>query len=115
MDKSKYEALEKLLAKIRANTASVEDYEIYRAMLIENGLSEEYVVGVLRRNGYSSLYDFIEQRKAAQMYHQKSSTEGNALGSLLGMGNGLLMYWRVESGSQKSRTNAQAQQRTVAA
>jgi hypothetical protein len=105
MDKMKYEALEKLLAKIRANTASTEDYEGYRAMLVENGLSEEYVVGVLRRNGYSSLYDFIEQRKAAQLYHQKSNTESSALGSFLGMGSGLLMYWRVQSAGKQPRPN----------
>ncbi len=100
MNNPYYAELEALQAKIRSNSASLADYERYEEILITNGISQEQFLSVLKRNGFLSLEDYCEQRNRAKTLNQRYITEGAALGAILGIGAGLLMYWRIKSVSK---------------
>lgn len=89
-----YKELELLQAKIRANTAISEDYRRYEELLTDNGISYQQIRNALLRHGFVSVEDFHLQRNRATTPDQRYIIEG-AAGTLLGLSEGLMMYWRV--------------------
>lgn len=104
--------LEMLQKTIRANTAELSDYERYKALLLANGITQARFQNVLEKSGFYSLEQYYKQRKRAKNATQKHLTEGAVLGALLGMGEGLQMYWRLEYPQSGLHFSSQRQQRS---
>jgi len=98
----KSQILRGLQDKIRYNAASIEDYHKYENILKENGVAEEDLVGVLKRNGFYNWEQYFNQRQAAKGtkdFEEKRRTEGATLGWILGIGGALLLLWAATSTS----------------
>ena len=91
------EELRILLDKIRYNTAKLSDYNRYEEILVQNGITDQQMVMILRRNGFYSIEQYLNQRATAKTIDEKRRTEGEILGGILGLGGGLLLLWTLLS------------------
>jgi hypothetical protein len=91
-----------LLDKIRNNSAALSDYQKYEQILSSNGINASEMDMILRRNGFYSMEQYYSQRtKATKSFEEKRRTDGEMLGTILGLGGGLLLLWAF-LGSQKN-------------
>lgn len=81
--------LELLSRKIENNSATLEDYKRYEALLRNGGLSHDYIFLNLNRAGFNTWEEFLLARQAKEK--RKSNIEAGVVGGLVGLGLGLLL------------------------
>lgn len=80
--------LEILSKKIELNTANLDDYKQYEYILLNSGLTKEYIYTFLTRAGFNNWNDFVSARKDKQ----KEKNIGTAIiGGIIGLGLGLII------------------------
>jgi hypothetical protein len=80
--------LELLSNKIEQNTATLDDYRRYELLLLNGGLSHDYIYSYLNRVGFNTWEDFISAR---QQKERDKNIEASVVGGLIGLGLGLLL------------------------
>ncbi|WP_248723847.1 hypothetical protein [Seonamhaeicola sp. ML3] len=80
--------LELLSNKIEANTATLDDYKKYEFILLNSGLTKDYIYTFLNRAGFNNWEEFALARKDKQ----KEKNIGTAIiGGIIGLGLGLIL------------------------
>lgn len=90
--------LEVLSKKIEQNTATLTDYKRYEQILLEGGLSHDYIFHSLSQAGFDTWEEFVEARKRKQ--RKSDDLESGLIGGLVGIGLGLLLIG-IFSGDKK--------------
>jgi hypothetical protein len=85
--------LRTLLDKIRDNSAHLSDYQKYEMILSQNSIASDEMTMLLRRHGFYSIEQYYNQRANAKTFDERRRTDGELLGSLVGLGGGLLLFW----------------------
>lgn len=98
------ERLEDLRFKIRGNTATVEDYKEYEKIINDYGLIDE-LSSVLKRYGYTSWHEYIDQRKNAKTFRERNVVNGDMLGLILGVSSALLLLWALGKNDKPIKVN----------
>jgi hypothetical protein len=83
-----YHELEILTRKIEQNTATLDDYNRYETILLQGGLSSDYIHSYLIRAGFSNWNDLVLARRNKE---QEKSQNAGVIGALVGLGLGLLI------------------------
>lgn len=83
-----YHELEILTQKIEQNTANLEDYNRYETILLQGGLSSDYIHSYLNRAGFSNWSELVIARRNKEI--EKSNNAG-VIGAIVGLGLGLLI------------------------
>jgi len=83
-----YNELEVLTQKIENNSAEFDDYKRYEFLLQKGGLSTEYIYSYLNRAGFKNWNELINARKNKE---KKETSNAVVVGSLIGLGIGLLL------------------------
>lgn len=81
--------LEQLTHKIENNTATLQDYERYEALLLQGGLPLDYIYSYLDRAGFNSWEGFLAARQSKA---RREMIGGAIIGGLVGLGLGVLFY-----------------------
>lgn len=80
--------LELLSNKIEANTATLDDYKKYEFILLNSGLTKDYIYTFLNRAGFNNWEEFV----LARTDKQKEKNIGTAIiGGIIGLGLGLIL------------------------
>jgi len=90
--------LELLTRKIETNTATIEDYKRYEVLLLNGGLTHEYIFSYLNQAGFKNWEDFIKTRQKKQT---DKDNEAALIGGLVGLGLGLLLLGILSKSSNK--------------
>ena len=90
--------LELLSRKIEQNTATLEDYKRYEVLLLNGGLSHNYIFSYLNQAGFRTWEDFVAARQKKQNDKDK---EAALVGGLVGLGLGLLLLGLFSGGNKK--------------
>jgi hypothetical protein len=85
-----YNELEILTQKIEQNTANLSDYKRYETILVNAGLSRDYIFSYLQKAGFTTWNDFYRARNIKAKANQET-LEAIAIGGLIGIGIGLLI------------------------
>lgn len=93
-----YIELEKLTQKIENNTASLDDYQKYENILLKGGLSQDYIHSYLNKAGFNTWEDLIRARQNKE--NGTSPLGAIALGGLIGIGLGLIIYKLIGNNSE---------------
>lgn len=80
--------LEFLSKKIEQNTANLNDYHRYEALLRDGGLSHDYIFSYLNKAGFNSWEEFLNARNKKQ---KDKDADATIVGGLIGLGLGLLL------------------------
>lgn len=98
MTQQEIDKIKELKYKIGENTASLQEYQEYEQILINNGVPKEQLIGILRQNGIYSWEQYLLQRnKALKTFEQKRVLDSQIAGALMGVGAGLLLYLVLDS------------------
>jgi len=88
MSNIQFKQLEVLSRKIETNTATLDDYKQYEFILLNSGLTKEYIYTFLTRAGFKNWEQFVSARKDKQ----KEKNIGTAIiGGIIGLGLGLIL------------------------
>jgi hypothetical protein len=87
--------LEALTKKIEQNTASLDDYKHYEKLLMNGGLTHNFIYSYLNRAGFNSWTDFVKARQSKQQ-----DVEASDIGALIGLGLGILLLAALFSGKK---------------
>ena len=88
MSNIKISQLETLSKKIEVNSATLDDYKQYEYILLNSGLTKEYIYTFLTRAGFNNWEDFVSARKDKE----KEKNIGTAIiGGIIGLGLGLII------------------------
>ncbi len=80
--------LELLSQKIENNSALLEDYKRYEALLLNGGLSHDYIFLNLNKAGFNTWEEFVQARKKKE---RDKDIEAGIVGTLIGLGLGMLL------------------------
>jgi len=80
--------LETLSKKIETNSANLDDYKQYENILLNSGLSREYIYNFLNRAGFKTWEEFASARNDKEKEKNISST---VIGGIIGLGLGLIL------------------------
>ncbi|MEP2936864.1 MAG: hypothetical protein ABJM06_00620 [Gilvibacter sp.] len=83
-----YDELEVLTQKIENNTANLDDYNRYESILLQGGLSLDYIHSYLNRAGFRDWNDLVLARRSKEV---EKSTNAGVIGAIIGLGLGLLI------------------------
>lgn len=89
--------LELLSQKIEKNTATLDDYKRYEKLLLNGGLSHNYIFSYLNRAGFQTWEEFITAR---QKKEDNKDKEALVVGGLVGLGLGLLLLGLFSEGKK---------------
>jgi hypothetical protein len=89
-NKELYSELENITQKIEQDTATLSDYQRYELLLLQGGLTKEYIYSYLNKAGFNSWQEFIDARKDKE---KKELVGAVTIGGLIGLGVGLLIKW----------------------
>ena len=87
---SSYNELEQLTELIENNKASLENYKRYEQILINGGLSRNFIFSYLNRAGFNSWEEFVSARQNKES-EAKENKESWAVAAIIGIGIGLLI------------------------
>jgi hypothetical protein len=85
-----YNELEQLTKLIENNRASLENYKRYEQILINGGLSRDFIFSYLNRAGFNSWEEFVNARQNKES-EVKEKKESWAVAAIIGIGIGLLI------------------------
>tara|TARA_B110000211_G_C13938152_1_gene490370 strand:+ start:347 stop:631 length:285 start_codon:yes stop_codon:yes gene_type:complete len=85
-----YNELEQLTELIENNRASLENYKRYEQILINGGLSRDFIFSYLNRAGFNSWEEFVNARQNKES-EVKEKKESWAVAAIIGIGIGLLI------------------------
>ncbi len=85
-----YKELEILTQKIESNEATLKDYKRYEELLINGGLSRDYIFSYLRRAGFNTWEEFAQARKTKEN-ERKERNESLTVAAIVGIGIALLI------------------------
>jgi hypothetical protein len=85
-----YNELEQLTELIENNSASLENYKRYEQILINGGLSRDFIFSYLNRAGFNSWEEFVNARQNKES-EVKEKKESWAVAAIIGIGIGLLI------------------------
>lgn len=89
--------LELLSQKIEKNTATIDDYKRYETLLLNGGLSHNYIFSYLNRAGFRTWEEFVSARQRKQ---SDKDSEAVVVGGLIGLGLGLLLLGLFDGGKK---------------
>ena len=85
-----YRELETLTQKIELNEANLNDYKRYEELLVNGGLSRDYIFSYLRRAGFNTWEEFVHARKTKEN-ERKERNESLAVAAIVGVGIAMLI------------------------
>jgi len=80
--------LEILSKKIEMNTATLDDYKQYEHILLNSGLTKDYIYTFLTRAGFQNWESFVSARKDKE---KEKNIETAIIGGIIGLGLGLIL------------------------
>ena len=89
--------LETLTHKIENNTATLDDYKRYEVLLLNGGLSHDYIFSYLDRAGFKNWDEFVTVRQNKEKNQQ---IEAVVIGGLVGLGLALLIVALLSGGKK---------------
>jgi len=90
MNNQIYTEIDSLTEKIHHNTATLHDYKRYELLLLNAGLSREYIFSYLNKAGFNTWEEFIRAREIKQQLIEENQ-KSMVIGGLVGIGLGLLL------------------------
>lgn len=85
-----YIELENLTQKIESNNATLNDYKRYEQLLVEGGLSREYIFSYLQRAGFNTWEELVQARRTKEN-EKKERNESLTVAAIVGIGIALLI------------------------